>query len=150
MESARELTAQERFEEMVENREIVDYATIKPLFLELEGTTNEFMFGQWRGGSFSGQTTITNFYGKRFNSPEHCEPMLRTDDEGNVYAWGDWGEARLREVVYWDKVQSAVIYDDRPLMDYFRKVNDDLVIGLGDWKGKPKGFFWLIRDKAAG
>lgn len=150
MESARELTAQERFEEMVENREIVDYATIKPLFLELEGTTNEFMFGQWRGGSFSGQTTITNFYGKRFNSPEHCEPMLRTDDEGNVYAWGDWGEARLREVGYWDKVQSAVIYDDRPLMDYFRKVNDDLVIGLGDWKGKPKGFFWLIRDKPAG
>src|SRR3546814_8833858 len=88
------------------------------------------MFGQWRGGSFRGETTISNFYGKRFNSPEHCEPMLRTDDEGKVYAWGDWGEARLREVGYWGKVQSAVIYDDRALMDYFRKVNDDLVIGL--------------------
>src|SRR3546814_19183815 len=81
------------------------------LFLELEGTTNESMFGQWRGGSFRGETTISNFYGKRFNSPEHCEPMLRTDDEGKVYAWGDWGEARLREVGYWGKVQSPVIYD---------------------------------------
>ncbi|WP_374525899.1 DUF4334 domain-containing protein [Sphingopyxis sp.] len=150
MNAATEITAEQRFEQMVENREIVDYATIKPLFLELEGTTNEFMFGQWRGGSFSGQTTISNFYGKRFNSPEHCEPMLRTNEAGEVYAWGDWGEARLREVGYWEKVQSAVIYDDRPLMDYFRKVNDDLVIGLGDWKGKPKGFFWLIRDRQAG
>src|SRR3546814_9830647 len=68
--------------------------------------SNEFMFGQWRGGSFRGETTISNFYGKRFNSPEHCEPMLRTDDEGKVYAWGDWGEARLRAVGYWGKVQS--------------------------------------------
>src|SRR3546814_11470154 len=92
-------------------------------------------------------TTISNFYGKRFNSPEHCEPMLRTDDEGKVYAWGDWGEARLREVGYWGKVQSAVIYDDSALMDYFRKVHDALVIGLGYWTGKPKGFFWLIRGK---
>src|SRR3546814_1341138 len=70
-----ELTAQERLAEMVEKQELADYATIKPLFLELEGTTNEFMFGQWRGGSFRGETTISNFYGKRFNSPEHCEPM---------------------------------------------------------------------------
>src|SRR3546814_8643241 len=95
-----ELTAQERLAEMVEKQELADYATIKPLFLELEGTTNEIMFGQWRVGSFRGETTISNFYGKRFNSPEHCEPMLRTDDEGKVCAWGDWGEARLREVGY--------------------------------------------------
>src|SRR3546814_5633304 len=87
-----ELTAQERLAEMVEKQEHADYATIKPLFLELEGTTNEFMFGQWRGGSIRGETTISNFYGKRFNSPEHFEPILRNDDECKVYAWGDWGE----------------------------------------------------------
>ncbi|AEG51437.1 hypothetical protein Sphch_3855 [Sphingobium chlorophenolicum L-1] len=149
MSATQELTAQQRFVEMVDKGELADYDTIKPLFLELEGTTNEFMFGQWRGGNFRGETMVSNFYGKRFNTPEHCEPMLRTDDEGNVYAWGDWGEARLREVKYWDKVQSTVIYDDQPLMDYFRKVNDDLVIGLGDWKGKARGFFWLIRDRQA-
>src|SRR3546814_10165809 len=79
-----ELTAQERLAEMVEKQVLADYATIKPLFLELEGTTNEFMFGQWRGGSFRGETTISNFYGKRLNSPEHFEPMMSTDDEGKV------------------------------------------------------------------
>src|SRR3546814_10406150 len=68
-------------------------------------------------------------------------------EDGTVFAWPDWGEARLREVGYGGKVQSTVIYDDRPLMDYFRKVNDDLVLGLGDWKGKAKSFFWLARDK---
>src|SRR3546814_15122783 len=103
------------------------------------------MFGQWRGGSFRGETTISNFYGKRFNSPEHCEPMLRTDDEGKDYAWGDWGEARLREVGYWGKGQSAVTHDARAPMDYFRQVKDAHAIALGAWKGTPKAVYWLNR-----
>src|SRR3546814_1577062 len=89
------------------------------------------MFGQWRGGTFDDRD-IGNFYGKRFNSEEHCEPMLRTKEDGTVFAWPDWGEARLREVGYGGKVQSTVIYDDRPLMDYFCKVNADLVLGRSE------------------
>ena len=30
------------------------------------------------------------------------------------------------------------------IMDYFRKVNDDVVIGLGDIKGKPLDFFFHL------
>ncbi|MET0333035.1 MAG: DUF4334 domain-containing protein [Rhizobacter sp.] len=29
-------------------------------------------------------------------------------------------------------------------MDYFRKVNDNLIIGLGDIKGKPLDFFFHL------
>ena len=44
--------------------------------------------------------------------------------------------------------QPALIYDSQPIMDYFRKVNDDVVIGLGDIKGKPLDFFFhLTRDQ---
>ncbi|KEQ51618.1 DUF4334 domain-containing protein [Sphingobium chlorophenolicum] len=140
------VSVQERLASMVANGEHADYKSLKAMFAELEPTTNEFMFGQWRGGTFSDRDT-GNFYGKRFNSEEHCEPMLRTKEDGTIFAWPDWGEARLREIAYEGKVQSTIIYDDRPLMDYFRKVNDDLVLGLGDLKGQPKMFFWLARDK---
>ena len=38
--------------------------------------------------------------------------------------------------------------DQQPIIDYFHKVNDDVVIGLGDIKGKPLEFFFhLTRDQ---
>src|SRR3546814_3207348 len=59
----------EQLARMVENGEHATYQALKGLFAELEPTTNEFMFGQWRGGTFDDRD-IGNFYGKRFNSEE--------------------------------------------------------------------------------
>src|SRR3546814_17209286 len=70
----------EQLARMVENGEHATYQALKGLFAELEPTTNEFMFGQWRGGTFDDRA-IGNFYGKRFNSEEHCEQILRTKEE---------------------------------------------------------------------
>lgn len=140
-------SAHQRLAEMVKHGEKATSQTIEPLFAQLEPASNQFMFGQWKGGNFRESTTVPRFYGKRFSSPEDCEPMLRYDDDGRVYAWKEWGDARLREISYAGKVQSAVIYDDRPLIDYFRKVDENLVIGLGDLKGRDHvNYFWLIRD----
>lgn len=139
------ISTQKKLADMVEKKEKASYNTIKEMFADLEPATNDFMIGQWRGGTFN-DSGSENFYGKRFNSVEHCEPMLRTREDGTIYVWPDWGEARLREVSFLGKVQSTVIYDDKPIMDYFRKINDNLVLGLGDWKGNPKLYFWLQRD----
>ena len=50
-------------------------------------------------------------------------------------------------MVFDGTVSAALIYDQQPIIDYFRKVNDDVVIGLGDIKGKPLEFFFhLTRD----
>lgn len=146
------MTAQEELVKMIRNKEDSDFDTLMKLYEQLEPTTIEFMIGQWHGGNFDSKVDIGPFYGKRFNSAEDCEPMLFKKEDGTIYAWKDWGDAQLREVRFGDKVQATVIYDDRPLMDYFRKVTDDIVIGLGDLKrkgGKPasKGFFWLERDR---
>src|SRR3546814_8800137 len=97
----------EQLARMVENGEHATYQALKGLFAELEPTTNEFMFGQWRGGTFDDRD-IGNFYGKRFNSEEHCEPMLRTKEDGTVFAWPDWGEARLRSEAHTSELQSLM------------------------------------------
>lgn len=123
---------------------------LMPLFMQLEPATEEQMLGTWHGGRFDGGATPDpiNWYGKRFNSRTDVEPMLCRKEDGTIYAWDKWGPAQLREMVFGGRVQAALIYDTMPMMDYFRKVTDDLVLGLADIKGRPTDFFfWLRRDR---
>ncbi|WP_304640007.1 aminotransferase class V-fold PLP-dependent enzyme [Pseudomonas sp.] len=46
----------------------------------------------------------------------------------------------MREIRYAGKVSAAMIWGRQPIMDYFRKVDDNVIIGLGDIKGKTDGF----------
>jgi hypothetical protein len=124
--------------------------TLMPLYDQLEPATAKDMIGTWHGGKFDGgkEPNPISWYGKRFVSASHVEPMLCRKEDGSVYAWPNWGDAQLREVAFGGKVQACLIYDKQPMMDYFRKVTDDLVIGLADIKGRPTDFFfWLERDK---
>lgn len=136
--------------EFVRSKEAVSAQTLMPLFEQLEPASAAFMIGQWHGGKFDGgqMPDKLNWYGKRFNSASHVEPMLCRREDGSIYAWGEWGEAQLREVSFGGKLQACLIYDTKPMMDLFRKVTEDIVIGLADIKGRPMDFFfWLERDK---
>ena len=53
--------------------------------------------------------------------------------------------ARLRMTEYRGKVSAAMIYDDLPILDVFRKVDDDTVIGAMDIRGHRKPFFFTLR-----
>jgi hypothetical protein len=122
---------------------------LMPLFDELEPISAEEMIGTWHGGLFDGGTgpDPINWYGKKFDSASHVEPLLARAQDGSIYAFDKMGAAQLREVAFHGKVSASLIYDEHPIMDYFRKVTDDIVLGLGDQKGKPTDFFFhLTRD----
>jgi hypothetical protein len=143
------MTAEQTLLKIIRSGEACNATVLRELFDQLQPATAEGMLGTWHGGKFDGgkEPNPLNWYGKRFVSASHVEPMLCRNAEGAVYAWQDWGEAQLREVAFGGKVQACLIYDKLPLMDYFRKVTDDLVLGLADIKGKPMDFFfWLERD----
>ncbi|GAA6134310.1 hypothetical protein NBRC116188_10990 [Oceaniserpentilla sp. 4NH20-0058] len=122
---------------------------LMPLFLDLEPIKPEAMFGQWKGGKFDGgKPDVINWYGKRFVSREYVEPLLVTAADGSVQVFDKLGSARLREMVFGDVVSTGLIYDNQPILDYFRKINDDLIIGYGETKGDtPDFFFYLAREK---
>lgn len=141
------MTAEETLLRIIRSGETCPAATLMPLFAQLQPATAQDMIGTWHGGTFDGQPSTINWYGKRFVSQSHVDPMLCRKDDGTVYAWDKWGDAQLREVVYDGKVQACLIYDKLPMMDYFRRVTGDIVLGLGDIKGRPLDFFfWLERD----
>ena len=58
-------------------------------------------------------------------------------------------ELQLREIKFRGVVTTALIYDSAPIIDYFRKVDENMVVAAADNKNKPDGtfFFYLTRSK---
>lgn len=142
-------SAEKQLLEMIKSGKDYPASILMPLYEKLQPASIDFMLGTWRGGVFDHSKPNTiRWYGKRFKSLNDVDPMLCQKEDGTVYAWDKWGPARMREAAYGGKVQATLIYDKMPMMDYFRKVTDDIVIGLGDIKGRPMDFFfWLERVK---
>jgi GXWXG protein/Domain of unknown function (DUF4334) len=52
--------------------------------------------------------------------------------------------ARLRATSYRGVVTAAMIYDQLPVIDFFRKISDDVVIGAMDLRGTPLPYFFVL------
>ena len=62
-------------------------------------------------------------------------PAVRTSTPG----------ARLDTVDYRGVPTVAMHYLDKPVTDVFRKLNDDTVLGLMDYRGMPRPYFFVLR-----
>jgi len=121
-----------------------------PMFKMLKPIDTDFMVGTWKGGKFDGGLPDPiNWYGKRFVSEEYVEPLLVEAPDGSIQAYDGLGQARMREIRFAHVTSAALIYNNYPIIDYFRKVNDDVVIGFGETKGEENEdfFFYLIRER---
>lgn len=138
--------AQARLLQMIDSGEAYPASELLPLYEQLEPVSVEFMLGSWKGGKFDGGTEPDpiNWYGKRFDSAKHAEPLMVRTADGSVQPYTALGAAQLRMVEFGGKVSASLIYDKQPIMDYFRKIDDNRVIGLGDIKGKPTDFFFHL------
>ncbi len=54
--------------------------------------------------------------------------------------------ARLRAVEHRGVVTAAMVYDHLPIIDFFRRIDDDNVLGAMDLRGSTPYFFALARD----
>jgi len=64
------------------------------------------------------------------------KPALRTSKH----------RARLRAVEHRGVVTAAMVYDHLPIIDVFRRVDADTLLGVMDLRGAPPYFFILARD----
>jgi hypothetical protein len=53
--------------------------------------------------------------------------------------------ARLRATSYRGVVTAAMVYDQIPVIDFFRKISDDVVIGAMDLRGTPVPYFFVLQ-----
>lgn len=116
----------------------------------------------------------TGWYGKIFKDPENVSPLVfYTLDKSDVFfvnpivmakntenqgksgpiLMGELQEqvettdykARLRMTEYRGKVSATMIYDDMPINDVFRKVDEATVLGVMDSKGVPEPLFFILK-----
>ncbi|WP_435769299.1 DUF4334 domain-containing protein [Nocardioides sp. SYSU DS0651] len=139
----------------------VDPADLDALWADLATTTVEEILGAWRGGDFAtGHVASTvlrkvGWHGKRFDSPLEAVPLVCRDDAGELYSNREaagGGEASLWPVGFRGEVTATMVYDRMPVLDHFKKVDDDTLVGIMNGKlSSAFGiddlyYFWLERE----
>ncbi|KAL8731040.1 MAG: hypothetical protein Q9166_003691 [cf. Caloplaca sp. 2 TL-2023] len=128
------------------------FAALKPL------PSREFLFGSWNGGGFQtghpGNKALkeTRWAGKDFRGIDDVDPIMILDDKDRRIWNAEWGHASLREMVFRGVTSVAMIYDNKPIFDHFRYVNEDNVMGAMD-APKVMGsdgtfYFYLTKRKS--
>ena len=125
----------------------IDSARLMKLYRQLEPVSIDFMLSTWHGSLFNGQSG-DGWYGKNMISKGHVQPLLFKRPDGSVYSNEVWGLAHLKPGTYEDLSETTMlVYNDKPLYDYFRRVTDETVIGLTPAVvAKEDFFFQLTRD----
>ena len=66
-------------------------------------------------------------------------PLLATDKP----------RARLRQLLHRDRLSGAMVYDNLPIIDVFRRLDPDSLLGLMDARGLEQPFFFTLHREVA-
>jgi len=152
--------ARKKFDELRHRDGRVDPRELDEVWAALDTVRAEDILGEWRGSGFdtghAGSAALEQirWYGKRFNSLLDVQPVICTDEDGNLYsntAAGN-GEASLWMVEFRGEVTATMVYDGLPIFDHFKRVDGTTLFGIMNGKGElvfDKGqHFYFILDKA--
>ncbi|KAL4950103.1 hypothetical protein BDW69DRAFT_187690 [Aspergillus filifer] len=112
-------------------------------------------------GSWTGTCALTNhpgtealadvrWIGKDFHSFEDVDPIIVSPPDaggsGKRVVNSFMGKARVWEIKYNGVVSAAMIYNDKPIIDYFRRVDKRTVMGVMDSLGDAAdhGLFFIL------
>ena len=73
---------------------------------------------------------------------DFMKPLLKLT---NSLLKTEQSQARLRMMEYRGKVSATMIYDYLPINDVFRKVDNNTVLGLMDFKDSSQPFFFVLK-----
>lgn len=134
----------------IEAGEDFDPAALQALFDRLPGVDADFLMGEWKGGVFTYDHPMgrllakVSWYGKRFESVDAVEPFLLNSESGPPEPFDKVGKARLRDVAFRGVLSTAMVYDQQPIVDHFRRVSPDVMLVVGEEKGKPADYFFHL------
>ncbi|TIC88707.1 DUF4334 domain-containing protein [Nocardioides sp. GY 10113] len=148
--------------ERLRSAETVDPAEVEALWGELPTVEVADILGPWRGGDFacghpaSRLLSKLAWHGKDFTDPMAAKPLICRGADGALQSNTDaagGGEASLWDVSFRGEVTATMVYDRMPVLDHFKSVDADTLIGVMNGKlapyfGVPDLYwFWLERDR---
>lgn len=151
-----EPTLRERFRTVADPAHQTTLDELAALFDDAASIDEQFLIGEWDGGHFGlghpieKQLDALRWAGKSFTDRETVSPIVCFDSSGHRIANPVFGGARLRTVAYRGAPTATMIYDEQPMADHFRRIDDDTVIGAMEAEGRGRpGYFYLTRTVAA-
>lgn len=148
-----------QFFERVSSQEVSSPADLDEIWAALPTVTVDEILGDWRGGELpsghpmDGQLAVVGWHGKWFRSWHDVAPMVCRDADGNLYSNKEIGkgEASLWEVAFRGEVTASMVYDGQPVIDHFKRVDDDTLMGIMNGKTSlvrdRHFYFYLQRDE---
>lgn len=146
----------ETFEKLISVKEKISPETFEDFFASLEPVTMKEMIGKWKGGYFPmGKSRLEFFlndfgifkwHGKSFLSRDKVKSLVFSlfGIKCNIPVAG---VAVLRRLEFREKLSTSMIYSYLPIIDNFRKIDNDTVMGAMELNGKVSIYFYLRREE---
>lgn len=108
------------------------------------------LIGEWDGALVpsghpgEGMLEKIRWAGKRFVSRDEVYPLICLDPAGERIVNPAMGEATIRTVSYRGVASATMVYDNHPIFDSFRRVDDDTLMGAMDRKGEEAPLLFTL------
>ncbi len=108
------------------------------------------VLGDWAGSDFDtdhpvhGLLRTSRWHGKRFVSAREAHPLICRGEDGELFSNVELGKglASLWDVEFRGEVTAAMVYDGQPVVDNFKRVDADTLLGVMDGKGVRHAGDW--------
>jgi uncharacterized protein DUF4334/GXWXG protein len=125
------------------------------IWAALDPIRAEEILGAWRGSEFdtghplNGQLAKAGWHGKTFVSVSDAKPLICRGPDGELYSNTELGkgEASLWNVEFRGEVTATMVYDGRPVLDHFKRVDDDTLMGIMNVKGNGGLFYYFVLER---
>lgn len=121
----------------------LDPDELDALWADLEVVVASALIGSWHGFAFPTGHPVerllarSRWHGKRFATPHDAAPLVCRADDGSLYSdtAAAKGGASLWNVEFRGEVTATMVYDGMPVLDHFKRVDDNTLMGV--MNGKP-------------
>lgn len=127
------------------------------IWAALEAVRSQEIVGRWKGDEFhtghkmNGMLAGARWYGKFFDSVDEVEPIVCYDADGNLFSNHELslGGASLWDVEFRGEVTATMVYDGQPVLDHFKKVDENTLMGIMDGKRQRASgsYYYFILER---
>ncbi|MFF9786264.1 DUF4334 domain-containing protein [Streptomyces nigrescens] len=113
------------------------------LWTALETVRPEGILGAWKGSAFVTGHHVeemleqARWHGKHFQSVSDVQPLICRDETGQLFSNTELGggEASLWMVEFRGESTATMVYDGRPILDHFKRIDAHTLMGVMNGRG---------------
>lgn len=145
------MDAETHFQELSDSPATHATDQLYAFFDSLPAVDTSMLRGEWEGGvlrtGHRGEKRLgaIKWVGKTFHSDAHVDPIVSRGETGGREVNAIMGGATLRKESHRGVETAVMVYNDHPIKDYFRRVTDNIVVGVMHHEGETAPLFFYLR-----